>query len=136
MPTITVEPIVMRDSLITIGANDHQSACSGCTFTPTTSSISWYGLTPDSTHTFPGVTSWVCQLDYAQDWTTADSLSRYLHEHEGESVSVVFEPKNGDPSVTATLVITPGAIGGTVNTVAVGSVQLGVSGKPVVAPVV
>lgn len=136
MALIAISPIVLRDCLFTVAANNYESSVSGVVFTPTTSQVTWNGLTPDATFTFPGVTTWVCTVSYAQDWTTADSLSRYLHEHEGEEVAAVFEPVNGDPSVTANLVIVPGSIGGNVNEVAVGTVNLGVQGKPVVAPVV
>lgn len=135
MAVIGIDPIVLRDASLTIGADSYESNVSGVTFTPSSSVVSWSGLTPEDTYSFPGVTTWTCDLEYAQDWTTADSLSRYLHENEGEAVTAVFEPKNGDPAVTATIVIAPGAIGGTVNTVAVGSVSLGVNGKPAVAPV-
>jgi hypothetical protein len=74
----------------------------------------------------------VLDLTYAQDWAEASSLSRYLHDNEGERVTAVFEPIDGGPSVTATITITPGAIGGDTTAVAGATVQLG-STKPVIA---
>ena len=47
---------------------------------------------------------------------------------------MVFTPKNGGPSFSADVVITPGAIGGAVNAFATTSVTLGCNGKPVLVP--
>jgi hypothetical protein len=100
------------------------------TFTPTASSITWSGLGAN-THTDVSTATWVCTLSYVQDWDTSDSLSRFLFENEGETIDVTFKPvAAGLPTFTAELVVTPGAIGGTVNAYAVTTVSLGVNGKP------
>lgn len=136
MAEITVNPFVLRDVLFTVDADSYQAHVSAVTFTPASSIVNWQGLTPDATFSFPTATTWTADLEYAQDWSTADSLSRYLFEHEGDEVDVTFEPVAGGPSITATLVIVPGAIGGTVNQVATATVSLGVKGKPVLEAVV
>lgn len=141
MAQIEVKPIVLRDCLLTITfpestANDYAKHVSGVTFTPTSSNVSWNGLTPDATFTQPTNTTWTEQLDYAQDWETDDSLSMVLYEHEGERVVMLFEPKKGGLGWEADVYIAPGAIGGQVNSVATASVTLGVDGKPRPVPVV
>ena len=130
MPEIAVQPIVLRDMLLTIEENDYQKGVSVVEFSPSTSLVTWQGGTPDSTFTFPGATAWNCNITYAQDWDTDDSLSRYLLENEGETVDVVFAPVNGGPSFKARIVIVPGGIGGAVSAISTASVTLGVQGKP------
>jgi hypothetical protein len=79
--------------------------------------------------------TWVCNISYAQDWASVNSLSQYLLANEGKSVVVKFIPQSAStgtvPTFTATVFITPGSIGGAVDGVATASVSLGVVGKPV-----
>ena len=136
MPQIAVNPIVLRDVLLKIAADDYEKHVSGVTMTPSTGSVSWTGLAPDDTFTFPTATTWAVQLDYAQDWETANSLSRYLFDHEGETVTLLFEPVKGGLGWQVEAVIVPGSIGGQVNAVATATVTLGVLGKPTPVPAV
>lgn len=136
MSQIVVKPIVLRDVLLKIEADDYEKHVSGVTMTPSSGSVSWTGLAPDDTFTFPTATTWAVQLDYAQDWETANSLSRYLYDHEGETVTLLFEPVKGGLGWQVEVVIVPGSIGGQVNTVAAASVTLGALGKPIPAPAV
>lgn len=130
MPTPAVAPFVLKDSIFKVALDNYEAHVSQVQFTPSASTSSWQGLTPTSSFTDVSSATWVCTLAYAQDWETANSLARYLFEHEGVSVDVEFEPIAGGPSFTATLIITPGQIGGTVNQWATGTVSLGVSGRP------
>lgn len=136
MATIAVSPFVLRDCLLTIGLDNYEAHVSQVQFDPSTSAQTWKGLTPSATFTDMPTATWACTLAYAQDWTTPDSLSQYLHEHEGESVEASFTPKvgSGQPSVSATLIITPGSIGGAVDAFATATVTVGVSGKPTIVP--
>jgi hypothetical protein len=136
MATIAVNPFILRDTLFTVASDNYEAHVSNVTFTPSSSVVNWQGLTPDATFSFGSTATWTADLTFAQDWSTANSLSRYLFEHEGDEIAVVFEPVAGGPSVTATLIITPGAIGGEVNAVAVATVSLGVKGRPVLEPIV
>lgn len=136
MATIEVKPIVLRDVLLSVALDDYEKHVSGVTITPTTGSVNWSGLNPDATFTFPTATTWACQLDYAQDWDTEASLSRYLFDNEGEEVTMTFEPVKGGVGFTVTVFIVPGSIGGQVNAVATSSVTLGVVGRPELIPVV
>lgn len=135
MAEITVNPFVLRDVIFNVGTDGYKAHVSNVTFTPSSSVVTWQGLTPTATFSFGTSATWTCDLEYAQDWDTADSLSRYLFENEGEEIAVTFEPVAGGPGIAATLIVTPGAVGGAVNTVAVATVSLGVKGKPVLDPV-
>jgi hypothetical protein len=134
MSQIDVKPIVLRDVLLSIAADDYEKHVSGVTITPTTGSVVWNGLSPDAAFNFPTSTTWALQLDYAQDWDTTNSLSRYLFDHEGEKVTMTFEPERGGTGWEVDVFIVPGAIGGQVNAVATASVTLGVVGRPTPVP--
>lgn len=134
MAVIAVTPIIMNDVVLTIGTDNYEAHVSKVVFTPSAEVVKWKSLTPTGTHSFPTTADWVVDMDYAQDWATVNSLSRYLMDNEGTSKTMVFKPKKPTttgPTWTATVYITPGAIGGEVDGVATASVQLGVSGKPV-----
>ena len=131
MAKIGIAPIVLKDALLKIGADNYEANVSAVEFVPSASSVPWKGLTPTASFTDMGSATWVCNLTFAQDWETTNSLSQYLLDHEGEQVEVEFRPVSGGAGFAATLVLTPGSIGGSVDSVAVSSVSLGVQGKPV-----
>lgn len=135
MAQVTVSPIILRDVLLSFTTGESTTAefekhVSQVQFDPTSSVVNWKGLNPEAVFSFGTASTWTCTLAYAQDWETADSLSQYLYDHEGEEIPVTFEPKSGGAGWTATLIIAPGSIGGTVDSVAVATVTLGVKGKP------
>ena len=136
MATLDVKPLVLKDVELLIGTgtpDDFRKHASGVAFNPSSSTQTWTGLGAN-THTDSGTPTWVCQIDYVQDWSSTNSLSRYLYEHAGETVPIEFRPISGDgPSFTANVSITPGAIGGQVNAFATTSVQLGCD-TPVLVP--
>lgn len=129
MATPIVKPFIMRDCLFQVEEDNYEAHVSQVQFDPSSQVVRWKGLTPTSNHSFGTTAEWSCNLAYAQDWNTAASLSEYLHEHEGESIDVTFTPVNGGRPITATLIVTPGSIGGQVDSVATASVTLG-STKP------
>lgn len=134
MATIAVAPFVLKDALLTIATDNYEKHVSGVLFTPQTSPVTWQGLTPDSAFSDASNPIWTCQMDYAQDWTTTNSLAQYLLANAGQQKVAVFKPQGattGKPIITATLIIVPGPIGGQVNTVQVGTVTMGVVGQPV-----
>lgn len=141
MAVIAVNPIILTNCKLTITlpgetptSNDYEKHVSRVQFDPSTQTQTWKGLSPTSSFTKTSRATWTATLEYAQDWETDDSLSQLLHDHEGETVAAVFQPESGGASWAANLVITPGAIGGTVDQFATASVTLGVSGKPVRTP--
>lgn len=139
--------IMMKDCQLTIGADgadaiagtddDFAAHATQVLFTPpsATAPVTWSGLSPDSevTDSPTSTAGWTCAIAYGQDWTSAKSLSRTLHERAGQVVPVVFQPKAGSglPAITAKITLQPGPIGGTKNQHTVGTVTCGVSGKPV-----
>lgn len=125
-----MDPLYMRDSVLTIDGTDHAAQCSSIAFTPTSASSTWKGLKPTSQHTSTGFATWVLDATFAQDWDAAASFSLYLHEHETEQIAVTCKPKDGGASFAATITLVPGAIGGPVDTFAEGSVSMP-STKPV-----
>lgn len=138
MPAVSVNPFVLKDVTLSIDGDTYEAHVSEVTFTPSASSTTWQGLTPSASFTDSSVATWTCTLAYAQDWSNPDSLSYKLHAEEGASWDVTFTPRkgSGQPSITATVTVTPGAIGGAVNGWATASVSLGVSGKPEIVPAV
>lgn len=135
MATIAVNPFILKDVLLTLDADNYEAHVSQVEFTPSSSPQTWQGLTPTATFTDVTTATWTCVLNYAQDWSNPDSLSYKLHAEEGAEWPVVFKPVSGSgPTVTATLIVTPGAIGGTVNSYATASVTLAVKGKPALVP--
>jgi len=136
MVAIAVTPLVLKNVTLTIGTDGYEKHVDAVTFTPSASSVTWTGLA-NNTFTDVSTATWVLTLNYAQDWTTVNSLSAYLFANEGLTKAVVFKPTNGSgPSFTADVVVTPGAIGGAVNAYSTASVTLGVNGKPVLVPAV
>lgn len=135
MPAIAVKPFQMSNCLLTVAADDYEKHVSKVEFAPTSTSASFKGLSPDASFTFAGSPTWVCNLTFAQDWNTPKSLSRYLFDHVGETVDVIFEPSKGGPAITAQIIIQPGSIGGDVDAVATSTVSLGVLGKPTIEAV-
>lgn len=134
MTIINVDPLILKDVIMSLGeggVNEYQKHVSGVTFTPASSQITWQGLHPDASFTDTATATWTVVMNYVQDWETVDSLSRYLYEHEGETVPAVFRPRSGSgPTFEVNLVIVPGAIGGEVNTFGATSVTLGAQGRP------
>ena len=136
MAQIAVQPITLKNVLLTLGVNSFEKHVSSVEFVPSAASTTWKGLTPDSIFTDVQTATWVCNLGFAQDWATVDSLSAYLFGNEGETIAATFQPVAGGAGFTANLVITPGSIGGTVDSTAVSTVSLGCQGKPVLVPAV
>lgn len=134
MAQITPTPLMMKDCLFQLEAagDTYEKAITAVKFTPSASPVTLTAVAPGATYSDTPLATWVCDLTFAQDWADTDSLSRYLYDHEGDSVACTFEPITGGATITATLIITPGAIGGDVSAYALSTVQLGVVGKPAV----
>lgn len=135
MGIINIQPLVLKDFVLAIAADQFEKNVSSIILTPSAPTVTWQGGTPDATFTDTGRATWVAAINYAQDWDTANSLSQFLFNNEGATVAATFRPRNGvGPSFAVSLVITPGAIGGAVNAVSEASVSLGVQGKPQLIP--
>lgn len=136
MAVIEVQPLVLKDVelLFAAAGDDYRKHVSNVTFTPTAAAVTWTGLGLN-THTDQSTATWAVALTYVQDWDSATSLSRYLFDNEGETVTMTFRPRSGaGPSFTAQVIITPGAIGGAVNAFAETTATLGCMEKPALVP--
>jgi len=122
---IAVKPLYLKDVDLEIATFDFRRHVSGVKFTPSSTAATWTGLTPTAVFSEQSTATWICALDYVQDWETPGSLSQFLHDHAGENVPVVFAPKDGGRSIAANLVIVPGEIGGAGGAFATSSVNLG-----------
>lgn len=134
MPAISAAPFVLKDAVLNVDADSYEAHVSSVQFAPTSSTVTWQGITPAASFSDSTSPTWTCTLAYAQDWTTADALSQYLMDNAGQTKTIVFQPlgaTSGDPTFTAEVIIAAGPIGGPVNTVQVGTVTLGCKGAPV-----
>ena len=126
---IAIKPSVPKDWDIIIATSNHKMAVNKCELMPSTSSTTWTGGGANS-HTDQTTPTWVVNVDYAQDWETVGSFAQYLFDNAGQTVDLEFRPKSGGIGFKASVIITPGAIGGAINSYMTASVSLGVTGKP------
>jgi hypothetical protein len=134
MAQIAVQPIYLKDVVLTVDGDTYEKHVSGVTFTPSVTSATWKGLEPTAVFTNVGSSTWMIDLAYAQDWNTADSLSAYLFDNEGAEITLSFVPVSGGGTWSATVIIVPGAVGGAVDSYATSSVSLPVQGRPTFTP--
>lgn len=134
MAAVIAVPFVLKDATFQVGTDNYESNVSTVKFTPSVTTVTWQPITPANPFQDSSAPVWSCEISYAQDWKTANSLSQYLLTNQGTQKVVVFKPQGvttGSPIWTATLIIVPGDIGGDVSTVQVGTVTCGVVGVPV-----
>lgn len=137
MAQINVAPRVFKNYLLKFGAagDNYEKHVSGVTLTPSTSVVTWKGAAPDANYSDVTTATWTLTLEFAQDWETADSLSQYLFENEGELIEgLEFSPLGAGPKFTVDAVVTPGQIGGAVDAYGAASVTMGIVGRPVFTP--
>lgn len=132
MTVITTTPIVLKDCLVTIGTDSFQTAITKVQLTPSASVQVAKAVSPGAVYTDTDEASWTADLEWLQDWATLGNLGQYLHDNEGDTVPMTFEPKAGGATVTCEVILTPGPIGGGVGVYATAAVSLGVVGKPAI----
>lgn len=139
MAQIAVVPIVLKDARLTVGTDNYEKHVNVARLVPNTSveKKTWQGFTPATSFTDSGtpVTDWTLELEYAQDWETANSLSTYLLTNAGTTKTVKLQPQSGvgKKTFTVTVTIVPGPVGGPVNEYATASVSMPVTGQPTTA---
>ncbi len=146
MPVQSVNPFVIHEADLFIGAAgdtevdpaadvDYAAAFDTIQAVPSTSTTTWTGL-KRNTFTDVSPATWTLTGNGAQDWDDEDSLSRFLHEHDGETRPYLFRPKTGGTGFSGFLVLAAGAIGGSGNAVAPFAITFGLTGKPTLVPAV
>lgn len=139
-PTVVgVKPIYLDNASLVIEGLDYAAAASKIECVPTTSSATYTGLKRDAQFNSVSVTGWTLNIDFVQDFETAESFSNLCHDHQGESVTIRFEPVTGGQAWEIDAQLVPGAIGGAGAAYATTSISLGAQGAPrkvaaVVAP--
>lgn len=133
MTVVPVAPIVLKDVTLQVDTDNFEMHVSQVQFDPAAQTQTWKGLTPAAVFTDQSSPTWTCTLAYAQDWSNAESLSSYLYAHQGEVKHVTFLPDVNSAQATwdADIIISAGSIGGSVDAFSVGTVTLGVQGRPV-----
>lgn len=113
-------------------AVEYADLISNVVLTPTTPTVTFKGVS-GKTFQSVGAVSYVCQFDYAQDWSSADSLALKLFNDEGKQATVTIVPEagSGKPMFTVEATLLAGAIGGAVDAAATASVSLPVTGRPI-----
>lgn len=137
MAAIAVAPIILNDCTVTIGTDTYEAALSKVQFDPSSSTVRWRGMSPTARKAFQTLADWSYSLTFAQDLVTANSLSQYLMANEGKAITMKFKPKKPAtgtaPTITATILVTPGALGGDVDTIPTAAITGGVDGTPTIA---
>lgn len=115
--------------------DDYTAAVSSVLFTPNAPTATWLGIGGNSVSDIAAPT-WTSAIGYAQD-LAADGLSRYLHEHHGETRWARFTPitADGEPGADVQIValvrLAAGNIGGTAGpNTATATATLGVIDAP------
>lgn len=130
MTAIVPTPLFIKDCLVKFGASDsYEAAVRDVKFTPSASVVTVRAAAPAAVYQNVDTATWTLDMTYLQDWETTTSLARYLYANEGSTVALTFEPKTGGATITANVVVTPGAIGGAVGAYAEATVSLP-SSKP------
>jgi hypothetical protein len=134
MAEIAVVPFVMGNAVLTFTTDSYSAHVSSAVFTPQDNApVTWKGLTPTAVFSSGINAVWTLDLEFAQDWATTNSLSKRLLSSEGVAQTVTLQPICGGATITATVILAPGAMGGTVDEYATATVSLGVRGKPVLS---
>jgi len=122
--------IFMKNVTFKVASTDYATQLSSVTLTPNATTATWAGFN-GATQKNTASADWQADLTFGQDWT-ATGFSKYLFDNEGKSVVATFAPASGGPTFTATVTLTPGSVGGGVNTYAESTVSLPIDGKPTV----
>lgn len=126
-------PFAINDADLTLGTNQFPNAIGACTLTPSYTNT-MYPTIDGGEKPIGDNASWILQIDYGQDHITANALTLYLLEHDGEIVDFEYTPQGGGQGYSGSVLCRAGAIGGTAKTHATSSVQLPVDGQPTVVP--
>lgn len=133
MAVVGLQPISLRDAVLTIAADDFTAAVGEVSFVPEVDyewlPVGFGGYQVPA----PSGTRWVAMIGYAQDVDTPGGLTRYLLGNAGQVRAVVFTPRAaGAAQVSADVLIIPGKVGGTAGDgPLVAQVTLPVLGDPV-----
>ena len=124
---------VLRDALFTVAGTDYANQCTSVVMTPEQETQTLKTMVPDGIVQDVDTATWTLNVNGIQDFTTAQGLARYLTDHDGEQIAIVFEPKKGGVSATVTAVAKATPFGGEQGTFVTFDLQLPMIGYPVFA---
>ena len=122
-------PYSLKNATLTIDVDDYTAAVTQVEFTPSTAT-STVRTIDGVAHKDQSTAEWSCTIGFVQD-LSATGLLRYLLANDGQSKDVTFTPELAGPSIDATLVVSPGTIGGTAGADLTTATVTLVSTKPV-----
>lgn len=131
MAIVTAKPHLTLATEASFGTDDYHAHISQFEFQPSQPTASVTDIAGTVTN-FGGKSGYVLALGIFQDWETANSLSDYLFDNDGEDATASIDVPGGTWS--ATVVCAAPHIGGTGNTPAVSQLTLQVKGKPSFTP--
>lgn len=122
-----VSPYAMNAATLTLGEDDYTASVTQAELQPQSGEV----VTGIGGHKYRGRPTWQLVLGHIQDAGVA-GLTRYLFDHEGETVVFELAPLDDGITWTGQVVLAPTAIGGTGGTaLAQASATLEVVGQPV-----
>lgn len=135
MATIALAAFVLKSALLSVAADNYEKHVGKVMFNPSVNAATFKGI-DGSVSRDTSIPEWTIDIEYAQDWTTANSLAAYLLANAGTTKTLVFSPQGsavGKPKFTIDAIIQPGPIGGAVDEMQTGTVTLACVGQPVKA---
>lgn len=129
MATIPVQPLMLKNAVVTVASDDFTAAFTSVTFEP---SPEWEWVDVFLGPSVPVLSRvrWECRLGYLQDLTNLDSWTRFLTNNAGLSVDMTFTPQAFGEIIEATVMIVPGALGGSADEQLSAEVRLPLDGSP------
>jgi hypothetical protein len=120
----------VKNVTCTFGGGDYANQFTKARLVPDTPVQTLRTLVPDGIVQDVDSAVWTLELSGAQDWTAAQGLARYLHDHHGETVEVVLTPKASGVSATFDVLCMSVEFGGEQGNWATFEVTLPVQGTP------
>ncbi len=130
MARIAAAPVMFK-AKFSVGTDEYTAHLSQVEFQPTQPTGSFTDISGETTN-FGGKSSWQLALAGTQDWATANSLSLFLNENDGEDATVTLEVPGGEWE--ATVVCAAVNVGGSFGNPAAFQKTLQVKGTPEFTP--
>lgn len=125
---------VLRDALFTVEGTDYANQCTSVVMTPTQETQTLKTMVPDGAVQDVDSATWVLNINGIQDYVAARGLARYISDNSGLQLDIVFEPKKGGVTATATVVGKRIPFGGEQGAFTVFDIELPMIGEPVFDP--
>lgn len=122
---------ILKDISCTWGGGDYANQLQKARLVPETPTQTLRTLVPDGVVQDVDNPAWMFEMGGIQDWTDAQGLARYLHDHHGEEVEVILTPKSGGVTATFTVLAMSVPFGGEQGQWVLIDITLPVQGQPV-----